>query len=325
MLFGVAADDWLKLKEPGIAEKTKVMYKSDVAHLKPHFGRLLVTDIRARDVADYIKARRQDRIADKSIRNELGTLRAVLKRHRRWEAIKDEISLPRGREDAGQALSVEDEEQLLKACATSYSRSLLVAVTLALNTGMRHDEIRLLRWRQVDFTNHAITVGRSKTEHGAGRAVPLNRRALKAIEDWARQFPDRKPQHFVFPSEKVGHSFEAGMMTCYDTDPTKPILSWKTAWTTARTAAGVNCRFHDLRHSCVTRLLERGAYFATVATVMGWSPGTATKMAKRYGHIGDSAQRKALALLDGRTVQPFPEQDQKPASGVSATGRQTVQ
>jgi integrase len=316
VLFGVAAADWLKLKEPAVAEKTKAMYTSDIAHLKPHFGKLLVTDITARDVADYIKARRQDGIADKSIRNELGTLRAVLKKHRRWEAIKDDLTLPRGREDIGQALGIDQEERLLRACAVSYSRSLLVAVTLALNTGMRHDEIRLLRWRQVDLTNNAITVGKSKTEHGAGRPVPLNQRALKALEDWARQFPDLKPQHFVFPSEKVGHSFEAGMMTCYDTDPTKAILSWKTAWTTARTSAGVNCRFHDLRHTTVTRLLERGASFATVATVMGWSPGTAMKMAKRYGHIGPSAQRQALALLDGCPV---------PVGEPPSQRRQTVQ
>jgi len=151
----------------------------------------------------------------------------------------------------------------------------------------------------------------------------MNQRALKAIEEWARQFPDRKPQQYVFPSEKVGHSFEAGMMTCYDTDPTKPILSWKTAWTTARTAAEVSCRFHDLRHTAVTRLLERGAAFATVATVMGWSPGTATKMAKRYGHIGRSAQREALALLDKVPARTPPEPDSASDSDSHVT--ETVQ
>jgi hypothetical protein len=52
----------------------------------------------------------------------------------------------------------------------------------------------------------------------------------------------------------------------------------------------------------VTRLLERGAAFATVATVMGWSAATAMRMAKRYGHIGKSAQRDALALLDPAPV-----------------------
>jgi integrase len=238
------------------------------------------------------------RVADKSIRNELGTLRGVLKKNRRWEAIKDDIRLPRGREDIGQALTVEEEERLLKACAASTSRSLLPVVTLALNTGMRHDEMRLLRWRQVDLKNAAITVGKSKTEHGAGRAVPLNQRALSTMQEWANSFPDRKHGHHVFPSEKVGISGNEEISIAYDTEPKTPILSWKTSWTTARTAAAVSCRFHDLRHTTVTRLLERGASFATVAVVMGWSAGTAMKMAKRYSHIGRSAQRDVLALLD---------------------------
>jgi integrase len=52
------------------------------------------------------------------------------------------------------------------------------------------------------------------------------------------------------------------------------------------------------RHTTVTRLLERGVPFAVVATIMGWSPATSVRMAKRYGHIGPSAQREAMALLD---------------------------
>jgi integrase len=252
----------------------------------------------------------------------------VLKKHKRWELIKDDIRLPRGREDAGQALTVEEEERLLQACAASTSRSLLTAVTVALNTGMRHDEIRLLRWRQVDFLNKAITVGKSKTEHGAGRAVPLNQRALAALEAWAKQWPDRKRNHFVFASEKIGISGDNEIPIAYDQDPKKPILSWKTSWTTARTAAAVFCRFHDLRHTTVTRLLERGAAFATVATVMGWSAATAAKMAKRYSHIGKSAQREAVALLD-RTpsldVSTNSEQSQKTAAITLVAAHPTVQ
>ena len=85
----------------------------------------------------------------------------------------------------------------------------------------------------------------------------------------------------------------------FDTDPTKPITSWKTAWKRAKEAAGIECRFHDLRHTVVTRLLEKGQPFAVVAEIMGWSPGTAVRMAKRYGHIGPSAKRAAMFALDG--------------------------
>ena len=148
------------------------------------------------------------------------------------------------------------------------------------------------------IANKAVRVERSKTEHGAGRWVPMNRRALKALGVWADQFPDHKPTHFVFPSEKVGLAGNDETPHTFETDPTVPISSWKTAWTTARESAGVQCRFHDLRHTVVTRLLEAGQPFAVVADIMGWSPATAVRMVKRYGHIGPSARRQAMASLD---------------------------
>jgi hypothetical protein len=35
--------------------------------------------------------------------------------------------------------------------------------------------------------------------------------------------------------------------------------------------------------------------FSVLATIMGWSASTTVRMAKRYGHIGQAAQRQAGA------------------------------
>ena len=102
----------------------------------------------------------------------------------------------------------------------------------------------------------------------------------------------------MFPTEKIGISGNDEIVEVFDTDPTTPITSWKTAWSTVKTTSGVECRFHDLRHTVVTRLLEAGQPFAVVADIMGWSAATAVPMAKRYGHIGPSAKRAAMASLD---------------------------
>jgi hypothetical protein len=44
-----------------------------------------------------------------------------------------------------------------------------------------------------------------------------------------------------------------------------------------------------------------GVSFPIVASLLGWSPSTTTKMAKRYGHIGGAAHRQAVATLDPAT------------------------
>jgi integrase len=46
---------------------------------------------------------------------------------------------------------------------------LYTAVTVALNMTLRKNEIRLLRWGQIDFLTRILTVGKSKTEGASGR------------------------------------------------------------------------------------------------------------------------------------------------------------
>jgi len=192
---------------------------------------------------------------------------------------------------------------------------LLPAFTLGIHTGLRNGELRFLRWRQVDLLNGAITVGKAKTPSGDGRVIPLNQTAARVLSTWSQQFPERTPEHYVFPSERVGFSGTDEMSQVYSTDPTTPIGSWKVAWTSARRVAGVQCRFHDLRHTCITRLLERGVPLPVVASLMGWSPATTARMAKRYAHFGDSAQRRAMETLDPQAA---------PAT-VAADKQETVQ
>jgi hypothetical protein len=44
-------------------------------------------------------------------------------------------------------------------------------------------------------------------------------------------------------------------------------------------------------------MLEAGVPFSVVVTIMGWSPSTTVRMARRYGHIGQTAQRQAVNAL----------------------------
>jgi hypothetical protein len=90
---------------------------------------------------------------------------------------------------------------------------------------MRYSEVRLLQWKQIDFVSNLVTVGRSKTQPGTGRAA---------------QFPDRKSVDYVFPFERCGgkgelekFGFNSGAVY-YDTDPARPVGDWKEAWEKAK-------------------------------------------------------------------------------------------
>jgi integrase len=64
----------------------------------------------------------------------------------------------------------------------------------------------------------------------------------------------------------------------------------------------LKCRFHDLRHTAVTRLLEAGIPYPVVASIMGWLAATAIRLSKHYGHIGNQALRAAVEVLGGMGI-----------------------
>jgi len=310
-LFGIAADAWLKAKR-GTGDwspKMAIIEETNLKHLKPVFGNDLLTDITHQDVARYWEQRANAKKpgSPKTISLELGTLRAILLYYdldSQWAAIRKKVQLKKARK-IGRAITLDEESTLLSECRNSRSRSLPVAVTLALQTGMRYSELRLLRWRQVDFAREMITVGKSKSDAGTGREIPLITVPYECLKLWAGNFPNRKLNHDVFPAEKYGakgeedsFGFTAGVVI-YDTDPTQPIGTWKEAWEAAKKRAGVECRYHDLRHTACTHLLEAGASINDLADIMGWSTSTAIRMVREvYGHTTLAARRRTMQQLE---------------------------
>ena len=51
-------------------------------------------------------------------------------------------------------------------------------------------------------------------------------------------------------------------------------------------------------------MLEGGVPLSVIASILGWSPATTVRMAKRYGHIGELAQRQAVGVLDRKLKAP---------------------
>jgi integrase len=75
-------------------------------------------------------------------------------------------------------------------------------------------------------------------------------------------------------------------------DPTKPMKTWRTAWRSLKRAAGLpKLRFHDLRHTSITKFAE-----ANVAdhVLMSISGHLSPEMIRHYSHIRSQAKRAAV-------------------------------
>lgn len=287
--FEQAAAQWLEQAKPHLAERTHDIY--DVAircHLSPALGSLLLCDIDAREIAGFQARRKAQGASARTLNKELQVLRQVLRRYKLWADLQGEVKFEREHSSIGKALAPEEETKLLAACE---SNALLhTVVSLALNTALRKNEIRTLRRNQIDLFKRTLTVGRTKTEGGTGRVIPLNSVAYAALVRWAGRFPEAKPEDCVFPACENAR-LDCPKPNADQIDPSRPIRSWRTAWRRALRDAGLAIRFHDLRHTCITKLAESQVSEQTLMAIAGHM---SRAMVEHYSHIRMAAKRAAL-------------------------------
>jgi integrase len=310
--FEKAAQDWLEGREGRVAPSTLTIGRVSIMHLSAHFGGKLLCDITPKGVEAYQQARLREGAQGRTVNIEVQALRQILKANKCWHHLEGEIRSLKERKGIGRALTPEEESQLLTSCAKADSVC-YTATVLALNTTMCKDEIRNLRWSHVDLFPGVLTVRKGKTSARTGRIIPLNLSARKALADWGNQFPSYKLEHYVFPWCEYRH-----------VDPTKPTKGWRTAWRTATRA--VECpkcgllqrptgscrdpecetdmhdvksplaglRFHDLRHTAITKLAESQASDQTIMSIAGH---VSRAMLEHYSHIRMAAKRVALDAI----------------------------
>ena len=236
--------------------------------------------------------------ANREVNMETGVLRQILRKHRLWHLIEPDFHPLPEPDDMGRALEADEVERLLNAAINSRSRSLFPALMTYFHTGVRGAELRKMQWCQVDLIRRTITVGKSKTRGGEGRVIPLNDEAYDILVEWRSRFVNVQPDHYVFPSERYGFDGEEGRLkgavAVWNLDPTQPMGSMKTAWTTCRKVAGVKCRLHDARHTVISQLGAAGVPDATIKAIAGWM---SRKMLERYSHASRQAKQDAVSKL----------------------------
>ena len=279
-------------------------------HISRLIGSKMLADCTETAIRTYQDERLKENAAPKTINDEVGLLLRILAKQgdflrvelRRGKRLKLQVGPP-----IGKAYTAEEKARLLKCALASRSSHIYLAVLISLNTGLRDAELKQLTWAKIDFKKGYLTVGKSKTEAGEGRTIPLNSAVLGALTNYILSyeaiFGRRRPEWYVFPFGKPTPS-----------DPTRHVTTLKTAWNSVRKAAQVEGRWHDQRHTAITDLSESGAGDQTIMDIAGH---VSKSMLKHYSHIRMEAKRKALESLVEKPTPPK-------SSRESARGRKRV-
>jgi hypothetical protein len=78
-LFSTAADGWLRTKIAHLSPRSVIIEQVNLRHINPYFGKMLLCDVAADDIARYQAERLEQGAAPKTVNLEVGTLRAILR------------------------------------------------------------------------------------------------------------------------------------------------------------------------------------------------------------------------------------------------------
>jgi integrase len=219
------------------------------------------------------------RLTPAAVNRPLALLRHLLRlAHEEWGVLDSLPTIRTEKESRGRMkwLTPEEAVKLLEACRKSGNKVLVDLMEFALFTGVRRGEALALTWDRVDRARGVVSL--DVTKNGEPREVKLNSTADAVLA--RRWTPDATG--YVFGSRKWN--------------------SFRSAWEAALSASGIQgFRFHDLRHTFASWLVQRGRPLKEVQDALGHLSVT---MTNRYAHLAPENLRAAVAVLDG--VLPAP-------------------
>jgi integrase len=262
----------------------KEWHRDRLKVLLPHFADKQIIRITKGMIRQYrVERHRAKTITETTVNRDIECLRHLL-----YWAVDEgfiaanpiaRIRFERERRKKRPVLSLAEEKLLLEA-ASPHLRDITI---VALDTGMRRGEILHQRWEDVDFARHLLYVTHSKTPEGEAREIPLTSRVYDLL------FHNQKTEGLIF-------TFKG-----------KSIWSLKTAWKTALRKSGIRrTRFHYLRHTFNTRLLELSVVREVRMALLGHTFGDTHE---NYEHVELPMKREAIRKLEAwLETEPLPQE-----------------
>jgi integrase len=276
-------------------------------HLIPALGRKRLHRLTAADVRLFVKRLESAKPppSTRLVQQVHAVLRNALQAAVREELIGRNVAslvqVASPSYDVNRGLTVAQARKLL---AVSRNDRLHALYVLAVYLGLRRGELLGLQWRDVDLDAGLIEV-RSSLQRVGGelravtpktrssrRTVPLIGLCGEALDEHrAAQNAERAAAGLAWLD--TGYVFTTGAGT-----PIEP-ANLRRSWYPLRDAAGLGpVRLHDLRHTCVSLLLDLGAPPHAVREIVGHADLSVTMMI--YAHASQEDKRTALGRLDDR-------------------------
>jgi integrase len=304
--------EWLSVSQLSQRQTTASHYAHAVkAYLIPYIGDIKMKDLRPEHVQRLYSLLVEQGVGIYAIRKAHQVLHCALEHAVTMEVIHrnpaSKVRPPRAPECE---MAILDEIQVSKLLVTSSNHRWYALYQLAVTTGMRQGELLGLKWVDLDVSKKTIKVERqlSRTRNGGvqfyapktrsgRRTIALGQATIEVLQShYLKQEEERRTagdqwvdQGLIFTNSLGGPINHRNLLRNF-----KSLL---------RDAGLPDIRFHDLRHTSASLMLNDGIPLLAVSRRLGHARASITL--NIYGHLVPGIQEEAAARID-EIVMPVP-------------------
>lgn len=317
--------EWLSIHQRALKPKTVYQYQNVITkHINPGIGKVRLDALRLRDVEGFYTELQEHGVSNRTIRLIHNILHCAFEKAVKYDyIIKNPTTgadLPRYTHEE---MKILDPSEVNRFLVTAKGTPEYALFYLAVTTGMRMGELFGLKWSDVNWQRATIYIQRqsqfipgegyhfaeTKTRSGK-RIIDLSNGAMEALQKEKERLNARK----IFAGDKWEENdliFPNSVGRPRDATNTRIVLN------RILEASGVTkIRFHDLRHTAASILLNSNVPLIKVSRMLGHSKPSVTL--DIYTHLINDQSREAANVMD-RLVTPILVEMPKAENSISKT------
>lgn len=283
-------------------------------HLKPYIGHLGLSEVKPIHLDQMLLGEKKKGLSGSTLQNIYGTLNSAFNRAVKLQVMYDNplrfVDRPKRDKFIASTLAVEEIGQLFNALDTSkYSDYIMsLGLKIVLELGLRRGELAGLEWKYIDFNKQIITIANNLVDTYTEVYLTTPKTDERRDLYVSKGLMQLLKQHKVIQGKnriKNGPHYKQNefndricdfVMTWEDGTYVHPnYYTVKFNKLLKKVNFDRNIRFHDLRHTNATLLLQQGIDFKVIQTRLGHSDINTTL--NIYSHVNVEMQKKATEKL----------------------------
>lgn len=308
--FGDYVNVWrkhaIKKLAPGTMETYNYVLDSRIIPALSHYK---MEDVTHFHISDYLHQLEAEKLSSASLKKNYNVLSSIFNLAKKNDIIKknpiEKVDPPTVTYKAGAVYNSTELSKLYQLLNKEENKQMALMVKVALKTGLRKGELLGLQWNDIDFTNNLIHVRHSLSytkDGGYFLKEPKTKNSIRKVAPPVKLMEELKKHIYIKKTDRMESKelWEGGKYTfVFSSDLGKPLHlgSPNRWWMRFLERTGFKkIRFHDLRHTAATDLINRGANLHSISKRLGHSSYTITT--NIYGHYLEEADQKIADLLN---------------------------